>query len=65
MSMDRTAMDRLSQFREVYRNLNLFPLFTSEEIRRFRVSYGQETLGKLRRELMFAEEDSKIIFTGH
>ena len=58
-------MDRIPEFTQVYRNLNLFPLFTPEEISQFRVSYGQQALGKLRREISASEDNGKLIFTGH
>lgn len=58
-------MDRIAQFTQAYRNLTLFPLFKPEEIERFRVSYGQKTLAKLRREITAAGENGKLIFTGH
>ncbi|MGB3294983.1 MAG: P-loop NTPase fold protein [Phormidesmis sp.] len=58
-------MDRIAQFTQTYRNLTLFPLFKPEEIENFRVSYGQKTLAKLRREVVAAGENGKLIFTGH
>lgn len=62
--MDRSA-EQIERFTKVYRNLNLFPLFKPEEIEKFRVSYGQQALRKLKRELVSTEQDGKLIFTGH
>lgn len=58
-------MDRYAEFTEVYRNLDLFPLYTAERIEKFRVPYGQRTLMELENEVLAPVDDSKTIFTGH
>ena len=63
--MNADAARLTKQFTQVYRNLKLFPLFKPEEIRDFRVPYGQEALGRLRREVSYSNENDKLIFTGH
>ncbi|MEO1387998.1 MAG: P-loop NTPase fold protein [Cyanobacteria bacterium J06634_6] len=63
--MNADAAQLTKQFTQVYRNLKLFPLFKPEDIRDFRVPYGQAALGKLRREIAFSPDNGKLIFTGH
>ncbi|MFK8186532.1 MAG: P-loop NTPase fold protein [Phormidesmis sp.] len=63
--MDAEAAQLTQQFRAVYRNLRLFPLFAQKDIDAFRVPYGQKVLGKLRREVSYSADDAKLIFTGH
>ncbi|MEL6554013.1 MAG: P-loop NTPase fold protein [Cyanobacteria bacterium J06621_11] len=63
--MDAETARLTERFTQVYRNLKLFPLFEPEEIKAFRKPYGQNTLGKLRREISFAPDSGKLIFTGH
>lgn len=63
----RVAMNRplLETYREAYRNLDLFPLFTKEEIEKFRVEYGGDTLARLEQVLEDAPVDGKVVFAGH
>ncbi len=60
------ANDRRTAFRNAFQNLQLLPLVKPEEIRRFRVDYGQEYLEQL---IQLVEDcsanNNKIIFTGH
>ena len=63
--MSEAAAQLTEKFTQVYRNLKLFPLFKPEEIKAFRVPYGQKTLGRLRREVAYSSDNSKLIFTGH
>ncbi|MEO0489713.1 MAG: P-loop NTPase fold protein [Cyanobacteria bacterium J06659_2] len=58
-------MDRIGQFTEAYRNLNLFPLLSAEDIGQFRVPYGQRILSRLKRAILAAGDEGKLIFTGH
>jgi energy-coupling factor transporter ATP-binding protein EcfA2 len=58
-------MNRMEQFTQAYRHLNLFPLFKPEDIERFRVPYGQRSLRKLHQDIAATEENGKLIFTGH
>lgn len=53
------------QFRQAYRDLELFPLLTAEEIEAFRIEYGRDTLAKLEQAVDDGDDDSKIIFSGH
>ncbi|NET48781.1 MAG: ATP-binding protein, partial [Merismopedia sp. SIO2A8] len=57
--------DRVVQFTQAYRNLQLFPLLKAEEIEKFRIPYGQRTMGRLKQAILAAEADGKLIFTGH
>ncbi|MEM9163072.1 MAG: NACHT domain-containing protein, partial [Cyanobacteria bacterium P01_F01_bin.4] len=58
-------MDRVEQFNEAFRNLDLFPLYKQAEIAKFRVTYGQRTLVRLRNDILASDDASKLIFTGH
>lgn len=56
----------LESFREAYRNLELLPLVTPEDLERFRVDYGTEVIEEL--EQLVEDSplgDGKIIFAGH
>ena len=57
--------DRMAQFTEAYRNLKLFPLWTSADIEKFRVPYGEKVLSKLHRLVQSSDANGKVIFTGH
>jgi len=60
-------MSNLSEsFEEAYRNLELLPLLTDEDLEHFQVEYGKETIRKL--QLLVQASPSgknKIIFAGH
>src|SRR5579883_2592830 len=60
--MDNTLLER---FRQSYRNLDLFPLLTPEEIEAFRVDYGNETIARLEQVVIDSDTDGKIMFAGH
>ncbi|MEH2242653.1 ATP-binding protein [Nostoc sp.] len=58
--------DLLKSFQQAYRNLELLPLIEENDLRRFRVEYGEDTID----ELIHLIEDSpnldgKVVFTGH
>lgn len=55
----------LARFQQAYQDLDLFPLLEPEEIQRFRVDYGQDTLVRLKREIEASPKNGKAIFTGH
>lgn len=55
----------LEKFRKAYRDLGLFPLIDAEEIEAFRVDYGQDTLDRLEQAVDDADQDGKLIFSGH
>lgn len=55
----------LERFRQAYRDLDLFPLITAEDIEAFRVDYGEDTLARLEQAIDDADEDGKLIFSGH
>jgi predicted AAA+ superfamily ATPase len=57
--------DRYAEFIQASRNLENFPLLEPAEIEKFRVTYGQRTLLKLRGEILSAGDAGKLIFTGH
>jgi hypothetical protein len=56
------ASPLLEKFRKAYRQLDLFPLLQPEM---FWVNYGQDTLAKLEQAIDDADQDGKVIFTGH
>lgn len=55
----------LQIFRKAYRDLDMFPLITAEEIAAFRVEFGTDTLLRLEQAIDDAPADGKIIFSGH
>lgn len=58
--------DRLAQFQEAYRNLDLLPLIEQRDLEKFRVAYGLEILAELQQ--LVEDDDSrdgKIVFSGH
>ncbi|NES23883.1 MAG: ATP-binding protein [Symploca sp. SIO3E6] len=57
---------RLESFRTAFQNLQLLPLVTPEQLKRFRVEYGTELLEKLEQLVEdCSPHNNKIIFTGH
>ena len=59
------ATSLLETFRQAYRNLDLFPLLTPQEMEAFWVEYGGDTLARLEQVVDDAPSDGKIIFSGH
>lgn len=60
------AGDRLAQFQEAYRNLDLLPLIDQRDLERFRVEYGTAALEELQQ--LIEDDDTqsgKTIFSGH
>ncbi len=58
--------DLLESFREAYSNLQLLPLLTSENLEKFQVEYGTETIEELEQLVEDSPSgESKIIFAGH
>ncbi|MGL5062981.1 MAG: hypothetical protein ACRC62_23640 [Microcoleus sp.] len=58
--------NRLESFRTAFQNLQLLPLVTPEQLRRFRVEYGTELLEELEQLVEDCSGlNNKIIFTGH
>ncbi|KAM3090601.1 P-loop NTPase fold protein [Phormidesmis sp. 146-35] len=55
----------LETFRKAYRDLELFPLLTAEQIAAFRVEYGSETIAKLEQAIEDAPTNGKLVFAGH
>lgn len=62
---DRMEPTLLEKFRQAYRNLELFPLVTAEEIDAFRVDYGDDTIARLEQVVIDSDADGKIMFAGH
>jgi energy-coupling factor transporter ATP-binding protein EcfA2 len=57
---------RLESFRGAFQNLQLLPLVTPEQLKRFRVEYGTEVLEELTQLVEdCCDNNDKIIFTGH
>jgi hypothetical protein len=48
--------DRLKQFQEAYRNLDLLPLIEQRELEKFQMEYGQDILAELQQ---LVEDGSK------
>lgn len=55
----------LEKFRKAYRDLELFPLITWEQIEAFRVDFANETIARLEQAVEDAPSNGKIIFAGH
>ncbi|MBE9181895.1 ATP-binding protein [Oculatella sp. LEGE 06141] len=55
----------LEQFRQAYRDLELFPLLTAEQIEAFRVDYSGDTVIRLEQAVENAPPNGKVIFAGH
>lgn len=53
------------RYRQSYRDLELFPLLTAEQIEAFRVDYGEDTLARLEQAIDASPPTGKIIFAGH
>ena len=59
-------MNRADEFQIAIRNLQLQPLITDEDVRRFRVSYGEELLPELEQAVIdCTEKNNQFIFAGH
>ena len=54
-----------AKFLEAYKNLNLFPLRTKEELEKFKVNYDNDTLLDLQQRIEDSPHNSKIILSGH
>ena len=56
----------LESFRNAYKNLQLLPLITPEELVRFRVEYGDDVIAELKQVIEdCSPQNNKIIFAGH
>ena len=56
----------LESFRTAYRNLNLLPLQTPEDVEQFGVEYGQESIEQLEQVIEDCPDtNNKVIFAGH
>jgi nucleoside-triphosphatase THEP1 len=56
----------LEPFRTAYRNLQLLPLLTTEELEKFAVPYGQRVMAELEQVIEDCSDiNNKVIFTGH
>ncbi|MBK1989891.1 ATP-binding protein [Sphaerospermopsis aphanizomenoides BCCUSP55] len=53
------------QFSQAYKDLDVFPLIEEEEIKAFRVDFANDTLEELSALVEIADDDAKIMFTGH
>jgi energy-coupling factor transporter ATP-binding protein EcfA2 len=60
-----TSSPLLEKFRQAYRALDVFPLLEAADIEAYRVDYGEDTLAKLEQAVDDADENGKVIFTGH
>ena len=66
MSNEPKIKNNLEAFRQAYRNLQLLPLLTDEELRKFYVPYGERTIAELQQVIEDCSDvNNKIIFTGH
>jgi predicted AAA+ superfamily ATPase len=58
--------NRIDQFQEAFRNLQLQPLVTPEEIKKFRVEYSEELLDELEQRVLDCNDyNNQLIFAGH
>jgi nucleoside-triphosphatase THEP1 len=58
--------NRIDQFQEAFRNLQLQPLVTAEEIKKFRVEYSEELLDELEQRVLDCNDyNNQLIFAGH
>jgi energy-coupling factor transporter ATP-binding protein EcfA2 len=55
----------LTKFQQAYRDFDLAPLLEPDEIAKFRVDYGIETLVRLKREIEATDSRGKFVFAGH
>lgn len=59
-------MSRAEDFQKAIRNLQLQPLITAEDVRRFRVAYGEGLLPELEQGVTDCiEQNNQFIFAGH
>jgi hypothetical protein len=59
-------LNRIDEFQQSFRNLQLQPLVTPEEIKKFRVEYNQELLEELEQIILDCNDHSnQLIFAGH
>ncbi|MGL5034948.1 MAG: hypothetical protein ACRC6M_14225 [Microcystaceae cyanobacterium] len=58
--------NRIDQFQEAFRNLQLQPLVTPEEIKKFRVEYSEDLLDELEQRVLDCNDyNNQLIFAGH
>ena len=58
--------NRIDQFQEAFRNLQLQPLVTPREIKKFRVEYSEELLDELEQRILDCNDyNNQLIFAGH
>ena len=58
--------NRIDQFQEAFRNLQLQPLVTPREIKKFRVEYSEELLDELEQRVLDCNDyNNQLIFAGH
>ena len=58
--------NRIDQFQEAFRNLQLQPLVTPTEIKKFRVEYSEELLDELEQRILDCNDyNNQLIFAGH
>lgn len=60
--MDDALLDR---FQQAYRDLDLFPLLDADSIDKFRVNYGLDIAGRLKRDIQASAGNQKFVFAGH
>ena len=68
VSAESMSAERIQLFQQAYRDLDLFPLVTPEQIDQFRVTYGKRVLSRLKLVVQASENSeeqrNKIIFVG-
>ena len=58
--------NRIDQFQEAFRNLQLQPLVTPREIKKFRVEYSEELIDELEQRVLDCNDyNNQLIFAGH
>ena len=60
------SISRAEEFQNAIRNLQLQPLITEEDVRRFRVSYGESLIPELEQGIVYCTpQNNQFIFAGH
>ncbi|MBS9388157.1 MAG: AAA family ATPase [Dolichospermum sp. WA123] len=58
--------DRIQAFQKAFRNLQLQPLITAEEITKFQVPYGHDLIGELEHLVLDSDKNTnQLFFAGH
>ena len=60
------VVNRIEAFQKAFRNLQLQPLVTTEEIEKFQVPYGHDLIDKLEHLILDSDDNTnQLFFAGH